>query len=117
VPHAIDNERFQSETQRLEPLRFELRKAENLDESAAVFMFAGKFIPKKRPMDFIGAIERSARINPRIQGLMVGDGPLRAQCEDSARERKIPIRFAGFLNQSQITRAYVASDALVLPSD
>jgi glycosyltransferase involved in cell wall biosynthesis len=117
VPHAIDNERFQNETQRLEPRRFELRKAENLDENAAVFMFAGKFISKKRPMDFIGGIERSARINPRLQGLMVGDGPLRARCEDFVRERKIPIRFAGFLNQSQITRAYVASDALVLPSD
>jgi glycosyltransferase involved in cell wall biosynthesis len=29
----------------------------------------------------------------------------------------VPIRFTGFLNQSQITKAYVASDALVLPSD
>jgi glycosyltransferase involved in cell wall biosynthesis len=80
-------------------------------------MFSGKFIPKKRPMDFVRAIEKAVRRNPSIQGLMVGDGPLRASCENLVRERGAPIRFTGFLNQSQITKAYVASDALVLPSD
>ena len=117
VPHAIDSRRFQTEAECLELRRPELRKENNLDENAIVFMFSGKFIPKKRPMDFVCAIERAARGNPRIQGLMVGDGPLRVSCEDLVRERSAPIRFIGFLNQSQITKAYVASDALVLPSD
>jgi glycosyltransferase involved in cell wall biosynthesis len=117
VPHAVDSRRFQTEVECLEPRRPELRKENNLDENAIVFMFSGKFIPKKRPMDFVYAIEVAVRHNPRIQGLMVGDGPLRASCEDLVRERGAPIRFTGFLNQSQITKAYVASDALVLPSD
>src|ERR1019366_8928098 len=117
VPHAIDSRRFQTEAECLELRRPELRKENNLDENAIVFMFSGKFIPKKRPMDFVCAIDRAARRNPRIQGLMVGDGLLRGSCEDLVRERSAPIRFIGFLNQSQITKAYVASDALVLPSD
>jgi glycosyltransferase involved in cell wall biosynthesis len=117
VPHAIDSRRFQMEAEYLERQRAELRKEKALDENAIVFMFSGKFIPKKRPMDFICAIERVVRRYPSIQGLMVGDGPLRAGCEELVRERCIPIRFTGFLNQSQITRAYIASDALVLPSD
>ena len=117
VPHAVDSKRFQTEAECLKPRRAELRKERNLDENAVVFMFSGKFIPKKRPMDFVCAIERAVRHNPRIQGLMVGDGPLRASCEDLVRERTTPIRFTGFLNQSQITKAYVASDVLVLPSD
>jgi len=117
VPHAVDSRRFQVEAECLEPQRPELRKEKDLDENAIVFMFSGKFIPKKRPMDFVCAIERAVRRNPRIEGLMVGDGPLRARCEDLVRERSAPIRFTGFLNQSKITRAYVASDALVLPSD
>jgi glycosyltransferase involved in cell wall biosynthesis len=29
----------------------------------------------------------------------------------------LPVTFAGFLNQSEIVRAYVAADCLVLPSD
>src|ERR1019366_10716003 len=116
VPHAVDSRRFQVEAECLEPRRPELRKEKDLDENAIVFMFSGKFIPKKRPMDFVCAIERAARRNSRIQGLMVGAGPLRVSCEDLVRERSVPIRFMGFLNQSQITKAYVASDALVLPS-
>ena len=48
---------------------------------------------------------------------MVGDGPLRAGTEELVRKDKLPIRFAGFLNQSAMTAAYVAADALVLPSD
>ncbi|MGB8582330.1 MAG: glycosyltransferase family 4 protein [Candidatus Sulfotelmatobacter sp.] len=117
VPHAIDNKRFQIDAEALEPRRSEVRKEKNLDDNAIVFMFSGKFIPKKRPMDFVCAIERAVQRNPRIEGLMVGDGPLRARCEELVRERRVPIRFTGFLNQSQITKAYVASDALVLPSD
>ena len=117
VPHAIDSGRFRIEAESLEPRRSELRKEKDLDENAIVFMFSGKFIPKKRPMDFICAIERAVLRNSRIEGLMVGDGPLRARCEDLVRERKVPIRFTGFVNQSQITKAYVVSDALVLPSD
>jgi glycosyltransferase involved in cell wall biosynthesis len=116
VPHAIDSRRFQAEAASLEPQRHELRKEKELDENAIVLLFSGKFVPKKRPMDFVLAIERAARRNPHIQGLMVGDGPLRAECENLVRDRSVPIRFAGFLNQSQISRAYVASDALVLPS-
>ena len=117
VPHAIDSRRFQIETERLEPRRLELRKKNDLNENATVFMFSGKFIPKKRPLDFVYAIKKAVQRNPRIEGLMVGDGPLRVACEVLVREQNLPIRFTGFLNQSQITEAYVASDALALPSD
>jgi glycosyltransferase involved in cell wall biosynthesis len=117
VPHAIDGRRFQIEVEQLEPRRHELRKEKDLADESTVFMFSGKFIPKKRPMDFVWAIEKAARRNPSIEGLMVGDGPLRRECEDIVRERRAPIRFTGFLNQSRITEAYVVSDVLVLPSD
>ena len=117
VPHAIDSGRFRIEAESLEPRRSELRGEKDLDKNAIVFTFSGKFIPKKRPLDFVCAIEQAVRRNPRIQGLMVGDGPLHAACENLVRGRKVPIRFTGFLNQSQISKAYVASDVLVLPSD
>ena len=48
---------------------------------------------------------------------MVGDGPLRTACESYAMANRINIRFAGFMNQSDIAQAYVAADALTLPSD
>lgn len=51
-----------------------------------------------------------------MMGLMVGDGPLRAACEEMVKLKNLPISFTGFLNQSRIAEAYVAADALILPS-
>ncbi len=117
VPHTIDTAAFEREAGRLRPLRSELRKNWGLDPDAIVFAFVGKFIAKKRPMDFVRALDQAARRNSAIQGLMVGDGPLRAAGESFVQAHGTPVRFAGFLNQSQIATAYIACDALVLPSD
>jgi glycosyltransferase involved in cell wall biosynthesis len=117
VPHVIDTDYFQSESKRLESGRSVLRAKWGLSDAAVVLLFAGKFIEKKRPLDFVNAIGQAKSLGAEVEGLMVGDGPLRAACEQLAREENLPIKFAGFLNQSKITAAYVAADALVLPSD
>ena len=117
VPHAIDEHWFSENAARLVPCRPQLRAQWKAPEDAAVFLWAAKFIPKKRPLDFLQALEIAARGGARIHGLMVGDGPLRAESESFAREHSVPVTFAGFLNQSEIVKSYVASDMLVLCSD
>ena len=117
VPHAIDERRFSANAVRLAPCRPQLRADWKLPDDTAVFLWAAKFIPKKRPLDFLRALDIAARSGARIHGLMVGDGPLRAESEAMARERGVPVTFAGFLNQSEIVKSYVACDMLVLPSD
>jgi glycosyltransferase involved in cell wall biosynthesis len=47
---------------------------------------------------------------------MVGDGPLRAECESYAASRNLPVTFAGFFNQKAMPSAYAASDILVMTS-
>lgn len=117
VPHVVDEDFFHRQSDRLVPERQALRAKWQIREDAVVFVFAGKFIEKKRPLDFIRAIEK-ARDNGRpLAGLMVGDGPLRGHCENFVKSRHLPVSFTGFLNQSEIVKAYVAADALVLPSD
>ncbi|HEY6231978.1 MAG TPA: glycosyltransferase family 4 protein [Pyrinomonadaceae bacterium] len=117
VPHTIDTDYFVSESQRLEQQREIFRSAWALNTSATVFLFAGKFIDKKRPLDFVNAIHHARSRGANVEGLMVGDGPLRQNCEAIARAANLPVRFAGFLNQSEIARAYVTADALALASD
>jgi glycosyltransferase involved in cell wall biosynthesis len=117
VPHVVDTDYFDTEAKRLAPQRQTLRARWGLDDSAVVFLFAGKFIDKKRPLDFVNAVEQAKSMGARVAGLMVGDGPLRESCEEVVRRNDVPIKFAGFLNQSQIAQAYVLADALVLPSD
>jgi glycosyltransferase involved in cell wall biosynthesis len=116
VPHVVDP-RFEHESIRLEPTRDMLRRHWNLESRHIVFLFVGKFVEKKRPADFIRSVARAAADNQAIAGVMVGDGALRGACEQLARDVNAPIQFAGFLNQTDIVKAFVMADALVLPSD
>jgi glycosyltransferase involved in cell wall biosynthesis len=116
VPHTIDSEYITSQSQRLQTMRAELRRQWGLHEGSTVFLFVGKFTDIKRPLDFVRAIRNGQREEPSVQGLMVGDGPLRKSCEDFVRSHRSPVSFAGFVNQSRIVQAYASSDVLVLPS-
>ena len=49
--------------------------------------------------------------------LMVGDGLLKGACTEFAMERSLPVTFAGFMNQSEMPKAYAISDVLILPSE
>jgi glycosyltransferase involved in cell wall biosynthesis len=82
-----------------------------------VFLFSGKFLEKKRPLDFVYAMARARLRVPYVRGFMVGDGELRSACEALAERVLAPVSFGGFLNQSEIKAAYLGSDVLVLPSD
>jgi len=117
VPHAIQDDLFGRAAAKAQLRRTKLRQEWGLQDGQTVFVFAGKFIEKKRPMDFLQAILAAAKQEAMVAGLMVGDGPLRAACEEFVMRHKLPVRFAGFLNQSRMVDAYVAADCLVLPSD
>ena len=121
APYAVDNDRFAAAAAERRGRRGELRAAFNLPADAVVFLFCGKLEAKKRPMDALRALETapaaSAAGSSAAALLVVGDGPLRADCERFARDRKLPAVFAGFLNQSRLPDAYAAADVLVLPSD
>lgn len=125
APYCIENRRFQSAAKQFLPDRDVDRRRWSIGENQTCFLFCGKFESKKYPMELIHAFEVAVQDEASIAGgsvgtmrlLMVGDGELRAECERYSIERELPITFAGFLNQSEIVRSYVASDCLVLPSD
>lgn len=116
-PHAVDNEFFARRAEAARPAREELRRSWGLPSDAVVYLFAGKCVARKHLDDFARAIATASREQSRVWGLVVGDGPLRAPLEAQARQQGWPLRFAGFLNQTEIPTAYAVSDALVLPSD
>jgi glycosyltransferase involved in cell wall biosynthesis len=116
APHAVDNGFFAGHARDLRARRGELRASFGVPEDAVVLLYVGRFIDRKRPDVFVEAVARAAAQDRRVVGVMVGDGPMKAAIVDAAQARQAPIRFAGFLNQSEIPRAYVAADLLVVPS-
>jgi len=120
APYTVDNQRFARQAAALRGERAGLRRDFGIPDDAFCVLFCGKLIAKKRPQDLVGAAQqlRSSGRLPNVHLLFAGSGALecelRALCETGAK----PLAsFAGFLNQSQISRAYAAADCMVLPSD
>jgi glycosyltransferase involved in cell wall biosynthesis len=114
VRHFVDNEWFATRAMADVSRVSQLRNLWGIKENAFVALFAGKFMDVKRPMDAIAAVEKCK--HPLLHLLMVGDGPLRAECEKYVKQSSVPVSFAGFLNQRCMPDAYAVSDLLVLPS-
>ncbi|MGD9781872.1 MAG: glycosyltransferase family 4 protein [Kiritimatiellia bacterium] len=118
TPYAVDNDFFAAQAAVRAGRRAEIRAGFGLPPEATVFLFAGKLEAKKRPLDLLEAFSLlPADLRAKAHLLVVGDGPLHDACEQVARERHLPVSFAGFLNQSRLPDAYAAADVLVLPSD
>ena len=130
----MDNGRFAAAAAAARPERDRIREEWGIPAEAFCFLFAGKFLARKRPFDLIEAARRlqHARQGKKIHLLWVGTGELGGElrqacdlCFDAGTKEPVdaPTRsgpnasFVGFLNQSEISRAYVAADCLVLPSD
>ena len=116
VPHFVDNDFFAAHAARLAPEREALRARHGVRPDSSVFLFAGKFIPEKRPVDFVEAVAALARRYPGVEAVMVGDGVLRGEIESAIARTEAPVHLLGFFNQSQMPEAYAVADVLVLPS-
>lgn len=116
-PYFVDNERFSASAAQHRPNRAELRAKWQIPTDACCFLFAGKLIAKKRPLDLIAALAAARDQGASVHLLMVGTGELLNEAKALAARDEVPVTFAGFLNQSEIPEAYVAADCLVLPSD
>jgi glycosyltransferase involved in cell wall biosynthesis len=133
APYAVDNDRFARQASTLQPRRAELRRKWGIAEDAFCVLFCGKFIEKKHPMDLVTAArqlgERGLLTNLHL--LFAGSGALGSELRRRCHvvfdaESLNPLHplsafprasFAGFLNQTEVSQAYVAADCLVLPSD
>jgi glycosyltransferase involved in cell wall biosynthesis len=114
--YCVENERFAAQVASLTE-HDALRSRWNIPLDSTVFLFCGKFIPKKHPLELLQALKQAHGNSKGLHLLMVGDGELREQAESFVRENDLPVTFAGFLNQSELAAAYACSDCLVLPSD
>ncbi|NWG33068.1 MAG: glycosyltransferase [Chloroflexi bacterium] len=117
TPYSVDNERFASAADLLKPQRARLCREYGLDEGLPTFLFCGKLIPKKHPLELLEAYH-SAGLGRKAQLVFVGEGVLRARLEARVRELGLAhVRFLGFLNQSQMPLAYVLGHVLCLFSE
>ncbi|WP_172616764.1 glycosyltransferase family 4 protein [Methylacidiphilum kamchatkense] len=115
--HGVDNHYFQLQYENLFPLREKIRKDFGIVENnLPVILFCGRFVEMKCPLLLLEAFHRISPLIPCYL-LLVGDGPLREKIKEKIKNDKIKnVIITGFLDQSEIAKAYVAADLFVLPS-
>ena len=64
VPHVVDVDLAASDAS---AIRGRFRQSVGLNRETVTFMFCGKFIPKKRPMDFVRAITNAVKAGAAIR--------------------------------------------------
>lgn len=116
APYTVDNAYFQAQAKVLSCQRQKLRALLGVHDDRPIILFVGKLIPKKQPLQLLRAFSRVRRKH-QCALVFVGDGALRSEIEQAVSSEAIPnVHITGFLNQSELPKAYAAGDLLVLSS-
>ena len=106
-PFAIDVQRFRAAL----PMT---------GETAIDFVWAGKMISLKRPLDFVLAVnELVKRGHLRVRSAMIGSGPLLEVMRETASDlvSRGNLEFRGFVNQSEMPRELRRGGTFVFASE
>jgi glycosyltransferase involved in cell wall biosynthesis len=87
----------------------------NVSPDEFVAVLVARLRPEKRIGDFVAAVDRASRSDPRIRGIVVGDGPMANELRELATARGAPVTFVG--HDPEPTRYMIAANVVVLASD
>lgn|SRR5262249_23863201 len=111
-PHSIDVARFAEPAEDLEQEAARWRLALGIAPGQTVLLYAGKFEPKKRPVELMRAVARRRG----LVLVLVGAGELQAEVDAVAAADPSRFRVLPFQNQSRMPVVYRLADIFVLPS-
>jgi glycosyltransferase involved in cell wall biosynthesis len=116
-PYLVDAERIEKAFNATASHRATFRAKWGIPSGDVCFLFAGKLVEKKRVFDLLAAFASAHKSASQISLLIVGTGKLMGRARRWVKQHRLRANFTGFLNQTEMIHAYVATDCLVLPSD
>jgi glycosyltransferase involved in cell wall biosynthesis len=116
-PYFVENNRLYDQAQLHRVKRESLRRSWGIPHDAICYLYVGKLDRKKRVLDQLAALKVAQSQNPKLHLLVVGTGELMQRAREFTAQNDLPVSFTGFLNQTEITSAYVAADCLIMSSD
>lgn len=115
--YFVENERIAKMARETSAQRAALRRTMGTSAADVVLVFCGKHVPFKRPWLLIDAARILRGRGWAVTVLFAGSGDLTDDLKRRAASANVPSYFTGFLNQTELWRAYVPADIFVLPSD
>jgi glycosyltransferase involved in cell wall biosynthesis len=113
APHAVDNERFGSVTEKQQSFIDDTRQKMGIKEGDITLLFCGKFQQKKEPILLLNAF--MALNDFRLHLILVGNGELEKEIQQYAGD-SANIHLMQFQNQSMMPAVYRLGDIFCLPS-
>jgi glycosyltransferase involved in cell wall biosynthesis len=115
APYSVDNARFNNAYMERKDKLYELKQRLGLPTDQLIYLFSGKYIDKKRPLDLLNAYQQLPIPRPAL--VFVGDGNLRTAMEAYIKEHHLnDVLLTGFVNQSSIVDYYAVADVYVMCS-
>ena len=113
APYSVDNNFFKDNKINI----YKIKKKLNITKEI-IFIFSGKFIQRKRPLDILCALNLIKKYQKKYKFIFLGDGSLKNECLKFSKENKIKnTNFLGFVNQKEIVNYYNIADIIVMPSE
>jgi glycosyltransferase involved in cell wall biosynthesis len=113
----VDGERFEESIAQNQDEILKIRQELTWNEGTLVYGFAGKYIDRKNPFEFIEAINKAHQRDPRIRGVMIGGGDLESEINKRLNTLNNGVVLnLGFVNQAKIPLYYAAMDVFVVTS-
>ena len=118
TPYSVDNDKFRMASNKfstnIEALKVEL----GIPLYKKLFLFSGKYIQKKNPLDLLNAISLLSKYEQsESHFIFMGDGYLRDVMEEVINKNKLSnVTLTGFVNQSSVSKYYALSDVFIMCS-
>ncbi len=113
VPNGVDTERFQPFADKAAA-----RRQIGLDDDGPCILFVGSLIPRKGLHFLVEAAKKIVKEKSDTKFLIVGEGPLRNQLNNSLKEANLisNFKFFGNLKDDTLPAVYNCADVFALPS-
>jgi glycosyltransferase involved in cell wall biosynthesis len=113
-PYSVDNNFFNN----LKNNKIKIKSELKISKNKIIYIFSGKFIPRKRPLDILYAILDLKEKKLNYHFIFIGDGQQKKECIDFSKKNCLSnITFLGFVNQRKIREYYAIADIIIMPSE
>lgn len=109
--NTADNELYSKIPTDEEKLSF--REKYGLAENEPALLYVGRFSAEKGPKELLKALSL-VKGPPKL--IMIGKGPEKEWCENFAKEKNLPVTFAGYVANEELYHYYNAIPIVVIPS-
>ncbi|HKP54374.1 MAG TPA: glycosyltransferase family 4 protein [Chloroflexia bacterium] len=114
APNAVDNHFFARRASAQRPIKEKLK--DELGIKGQVVLYVGRLLDAKGIPHLLQALERvTKKVDATL--VIVGDGPDESKYRVEAGKRGLPVYFAGFQQQEELSRYYGMADIFVFPTE